>query len=140
MSLWAASQFPQFVNLLLTRFLGCHSPQVKGVIIENTFTSLPNLAPRVIPQLPRVLCNLLMSDRWDAAKTMPHIPPTTPMLFLSGLSDRLVPPSEMRDLFNARGEGKARWADFATGEHNDTCLLPEYWVVIDEWLKSEIDH
>lgn len=69
---------------------------------------------------------------------MPKVPSSTPMLFLSGKRDALVPPSQMRALRDLRGEGKARWREF-DGEHNDTCLIPEYWEEVGKWLCEEVE-
>lgn len=60
------------------------------------------------------------------------------MLFLSGRQDALVPPVQMKKLKDLRGTGKARWREF-DGEHNTTCLIPEYWEEIGKWLKEEIE-
>ena len=69
---------------------------------------------------------------------MPKIPSTTPMLFLSGRQDALVPPSQMKALKELREDGKARWREF-DGEHNTTCLIPEYWEEIGRWLREEVE-
>lgn len=68
---------------------------------------------------------------------MPHIPAKTPILFLSGKRDQLVPPSQMRALKELRGDGRARWREF-DGEHNDTFLAKGYWDEVALWLKEEI--
>lgn len=83
--------------------------------------------------------NLLLSERWDAAKTLPQIPAATPMLFLSGKQDELVPQAQMKQLHKLRGTGSSRWREF-NGTHNDTYLNPEYWAEIDKWLAEEIEH
>ena len=108
------------------------------MIVENTFVSLQALIPSILPQLPRWLLPVLLTERWDATLTMPKIPPTTPMLFLSGKRDGLVPPSQMKKLKTLRGEGMSRWREF-DGEHNDTCLIPEYWEEIGKWLREEVE-
>lgn len=69
---------------------------------------------------------------------MPKVPSTTPMLFLSGKRDGLVPPSQMKKLREMRGDGKARFREF-DGEHNDTCLIPEYWDEVGKWFREEVE-
>ena len=91
-----------------------------------------------MPQLPKVLLPLLLTEHWDAAKTIPHIPPSTPVLLLSGKRDQLVPPSQMVKLRELRGQGKMRWREF-DGEHNDTFLAKGYWDEVALWLKEEIE-
>jgi fermentation-respiration switch protein FrsA (DUF1100 family) len=111
---------------------------VSGVIIENTFLSLPSLIPHVLPQLPKFLLPILLTEHWDAAGSIPHIPPATPILFMSGKRDALVPPAQMKALKQLRGEGKSRWREF-DGEHNDTFLAKGYWEEVGLWLQEEIE-
>jgi len=109
-----------------------------GVIIENTFISLPTLIPEILPMLPKLVLPVLLTEKWDANLTVPRIPHSTPMLFLAGRRDELVPPSHMKALLTLRGKGKARWRDF-DGGHNDTCIAPGYWEAIREWMTEEIE-
>lgn len=111
---------------------------VSGVIVENTFLSLTSLVPHVMPVIPKPVVSLLLSDPWDATKTLPLIPKDTPILFLSGKQDQLVPQPQMLALRKLRGDGKYRWREF-DGTHNDTYLAPAYWSEIDRWLKQEIE-
>jgi len=113
------------------------SSLVSGIIIENTFVSLQSLIPHVMPQLPKALLPLLLTERWDAAKAIPHIPPQTPILFLSGLRDELVPPSQMIELKKMREGGRNRWREF-NGQHNDTFLCSGYWKEVEDWMKEEV--
>ena len=92
-----------------------------------------------MPQIPTFLFPFLLTERWDATLTLPHIPPTMPMLFLSGKRDDLVPPSEMARLRKLRGVGKMVWKEFEGGAHNDTFLSPGYWEEVGRWLNEEID-
>jgi fermentation-respiration switch protein FrsA (DUF1100 family) len=108
------------------------------VIVENTFVSLTSLVPHVMPFIPLLLVRLLLSEKWDAAKTISLIPATTPMLFLSGKQDQLVPQSQMLALRALRGDGRLRWCEF-DGTHNDTYLNPGYWIEIRIWLEQEIE-
>ncbi|BEJ17657.1 hypothetical protein CspHIS471_0610580 [Cutaneotrichosporon sp. HIS471] len=113
---------------------------VSGVIIENTFVSLESLVPHVMP-VPPFLVNLLLSERWDAAKALPKIPKSTPILFLSGRRDELVPQAQMLALreLRLRQGGKCCWREFPHGTHNDTYVAPAYWDEIGVWLREEIE-
>lgn len=111
---------------------------VAGIIIENTFVSLETLVPHVMPAIPQLLVSLLLSERWDAGKVMPKIPKATPVLFLSGKRDELVPQGQMIKLRELRGDGKYRWHEYPQGTHNDTYVTPQYWEDIGEWLNDEI--
>ncbi|KAK8858520.1 hypothetical protein IAR55_002747 [Kwoniella newhampshirensis] len=115
-----------------------HKDSVSGLILENTFLSLRTLIPLILPQIPKVLLPILLTEHWDAHKTMTLIPATTPILFLAGRQDELVKPSQMIALRHLRDGGRTRWREF-DGGHNDTCLVPGYWEEIGQWLKEEIE-
>ncbi|WWD09875.1 hypothetical protein V865_008004 [Kwoniella europaea PYCC6329] len=112
---------------------------VSGIILENTFLSLPSLIPLVLPQLPKFLLPILLTEHWDAHHTMPLIPSTTPVLMIAGKNDDLVKPPQMIALRHLRASagGSLKWKEL-NGGHNDTCLQPEYWSIIGDWLKEEI--
>lgn len=66
-------------------------------MVENTFTSVPDMIDEVFP----VLSNFksLCSNKWNTLELMPNI--TRPILFLSGEKDELVPPRHMKALHSA---------------------------------------
>ena len=79
--------------------------KITGLILENTFTSLPSLIPHALPLLSPFA--FLCHQKWDSISKVPKIPPETPILMLSGLKDEIVPKEQMRSLFEAfakRGE------------------------------------
>ncbi|ORY31353.1 Alpha/Beta hydrolase protein [Naematelia encephala] len=115
-----------------------HPDLISGLIIENTFLSLASLIPLVLPQVPTILIPILLTEHWDASASLPLIPKTTPILFMAGKKDELVAPSQMKALKALRGDGKYTWKEFEGG-HNDTCLIPQYWMEIGKWLKEEIE-
>ncbi|RSH89329.1 hypothetical protein EHS25_002441 [Saitozyma podzolica] len=114
-----------------------HPDLVSGVIVENTFFSLSTLIPLIMPQIPRFFLPILLTEHWDASKTLPLIPSSTPILMLSGKQDALVPQTQMITLRNLRGDGRCTWREL-NGEHNDTCLTPEYWAEVKDWLTNEV--
>jgi len=79
--------------------------KITGLILENTFTSLPSLIPHALPFLSPFA--FLCHQKWHSISKVPKIPPETPILMLSGLKDEIVPKEQMRMLFEAfakRGE------------------------------------
>ncbi|WVQ80722.1 hypothetical protein IAT38_002827 [Cryptococcus sp. DSM 104549] len=116
-----------------------HRDLVSGIILENTMLSLQSLIPLVVPQIPRLLLPILLTEHWDAGKTMPTIPLTTPVLLLAGTRDSLVKPPQMKALRQMRGtNSRTRWREF-NGEHNDTWMQPGYWDEVGQWLKEEVE-
>ncbi|CAO3650107.1 unnamed protein product [Mucor hiemalis] len=66
-----------------------------GLMIENTFLSLPKLIPSVMPFLKHF--TFLCHQQWASEKSIRHIV-KTPILFLAGAKDELIPPFHMAPL------------------------------------------
>ncbi|KAF9579698.1 hypothetical protein BGW38_003941 [Lunasporangiospora selenospora] len=103
-----------------------------GLIIENTFLSLPKVIPHVLPMISRVafLCHQI----WNSEQMIQRIT-QLPILFLSGRKDELIPPAHMAELHRLTDTtGQVVWKEFAEGTHNDTCLKPGYFEAIKSFL------
>lgn len=80
----------------------------------------------------------LCHQHWPSEKNIQRIV-NTPILFLAGARDELVPPSHMvklRELSETRA-GKT-WVPFPNGTHNDTCMQPGYFAAIHDFLEKEV--
>ncbi|CAO3606902.1 unnamed protein product [Cunninghamella echinulata] len=107
-----------------------------GLMIENTFLSIPKLIPSVFPMLKyfTVLCH----QQWPSEINIQRIV-KTPVLFLSGSKDELIPPSHMAKLFELCGSREDKnMVEFPEGTHNDTCTQPNYFAAIREFLETKI--
>ena len=71
-------------------------PQIRALILENTFLSLPRLVPFAMPFLGPFA--FLCHQKWDSSK-IPTIPAETPMLLLSSVQDEVVPREHMEELW-----------------------------------------
>ncbi|EMD36154.1 hypothetical protein CERSUDRAFT_115126 [Gelatoporia subvermispora B] len=135
---------------------------IRALILENTFLSLPRLVPSALPPLAPFA--FLCHQKWDSASKIPLIPPTTPILMLSGARDEVVPKQHMFELWklvraregerkeNRRAEegvkeeemeeevqdvrtgGGSRFVNFPQGTHNDTCVQQGYWMIVAEFV------
>lgn len=112
--------------------------QVSGIIIENTFHSLESLVPSILPQIPKMVLPVLLTERWDSHLALAKVPASTPVLMISGNRDELVPPAQMKQLKELREKqkGKLRWK-MVDGGHNDTFMGKGYWEEIEAWLLEE---
>ncbi|RKP02656.1 hypothetical protein CXG81DRAFT_10506, partial [Caulochytrium protostelioides] len=117
--------------------LPAHRHTLAGLILENTFTSLPRLVPHALPQIAWL--SFLCTQRWPSDRDITRLDPRLPVLFLSGARDELVPPTMMHELARllyASRAGRAaeargvRWRVFPAGTHNDTCVQPGYFAEI----------
>jgi fermentation-respiration switch protein FrsA (DUF1100 family) len=90
--------------------------QIDALVLENTFTSLPELIPHALPVLGPF--SFLCHQKWDSVSKVPLIPATTPILMLSSIRDEIVPKTHMRALWEVvarRGEKKSGGNEFKAG-------------------------
>ncbi|KAI9310472.1 Alpha/Beta hydrolase protein [Dichotomocladium elegans] len=105
-----------------------------GLIVENTFLSVPKLIPHVVPVLRHF--SFLCHQHWSSETRVRRIY-KTPVLFLSGTCDELVPPPHMRKLHDQCASSHSKdWVQFPNGMHNDTCMQPGYFTAIGEFLET----
>ncbi|KAH7572092.1 hypothetical protein ACOSP7_015108 [Xanthoceras sorbifolium] len=124
--------------------------KVAALILENTFTSILDMAGVLLPFLkwfigssgskgPKVL-NFVVRSPWSTIDVVGEI--KQPILFLSGLQDEMVPPSHMQLLYAkaAVRNNQCKFVDFPTGMHMDTWLAggDQYWKTIQEFLEQHV--
>ena len=79
-----------------------------ALIIENTFTSIPDISRHLFPGRNRTLLSRLFhlipnwfyKNRYESLKKISHV--KVPICFISGLADELIPPEMMAKLFNVK--------------------------------------
>lgn len=133
------------VGAVLTR----NNPEkVAGLILENTFTSILDMAGVLLPFLkwfiggsgtkgPKLL-NCVVRSPWSTIDVVGEI--KQPILFLSGLQDEMVPASHMQMLYAkaAARNNRCLFVEFPTGMHMDTWLAggDQYWRTIQQFLEK----
>lgn len=108
---------------------------ITGLILENTFSSLRKMIPAALP--PARYLARLCHQYWPSEEMLPHIV-NMPILFLSGLKDEIVPPIQMRDLYDGCKAKTKIWKSFPHGHHNDTVAEEGYFDAIWKFLTEEI--
>ena len=113
-------------------------------MVENTFTS----APDVLKKIGGIIGHLtfLVTQKWWSADKVSRMPPTLPILMLSGLQDTVIPSSHMAKLWELastrnppakRPRGaepeyippqKDVFKTFPYGQHSESCLPPSPYV------------
>jgi len=115
--------------------------EVSALIVENTFESLP----RVVHDWPTIgHFSFLCTQRWNSSSKIGRIPPSTPILMMSGRRDRVVPPKHMDNLWTtAQKRGgevplseKDRFESISGGGHGDTFDRAGYWDKVGDFLIS----
>ncbi|KAK9332579.1 Alpha/Beta hydrolase protein [Lipomyces starkeyi] len=112
-----------------------HEDEVAGLIVENTFRSIPSLIPMVLPiaQYFTFLCHQI----WPSEKLLLKIK-KLPILFLSGEKDEIVPPVQMKVLYEICQSPNKVWRQFANATHNETYLKDGYWTSIIDFSNDFI--
>ncbi|MBA0816987.1 hypothetical protein Gohar_001590, partial [Gossypium harknessii] len=124
--------------------------KVAALILENTFTSILDMAGVLLPFLkwviggpgtkgPKIL-NFLVRSPWSTIDIIGQV--KQPILFLSGLQDEMVPPSHMQMLY-AKAAARNRqciFVEFPTGMHMDTWLSggDHYWRTIQQFFEKHV--
>ncbi|XP_065063388.1 protein ABHD13-like [Rhopilema esculentum] len=113
-----------------------YSEHIFALIIENTFTSIPDIACHMFPWIQKLPIVCYRNQFLSMEKIKMLLVPT---LFISGLADQLVPPAMMLDLYNASTAPMKRLETFVTGTHNDTWQCYGYSEVINKFLNEVVD-
>ncbi|MCB1155067.1 alpha/beta hydrolase [bacterium] len=103
----------------------------KGVVLESTFTSIPNVARVLLPMLPADA--VFRSERYDSIDKLAKI--TCPTLVVHGTRDEIIPFDHGEKLFAAANEPKEFYV-VDGGGHNDVSMVagPEYGRRLRAWL------
>lgn len=88
-----------------------------GLIMESAFTSIKDMARRVVPILP---AHLLVRSRFDSLEKIPTL--SVPILIIHGARDEVIPFDHGQRLFEA-AKGKKDFLSIPDAGHNDVLLL-----------------
>ena len=89
-----------------------------------------------MPQIKYV--TFLCHQIWPSEKSIQQVV-NTPILFLSGLRDELVPPSHMRQLYElSQTRAIKLWKEFSNGTHNDTVMQSGYFDTIEDFIRKYV--
>jgi len=101
----------------------------RGLVLANTFTSLPAAAQQQVPWLPM---GLVLSTRMDSLSKIENY--HGPLLISHGEADEVVPYSHGQALY-AAAPGPKKLITVAGGKHNDP-QSEEYRLALDEFLDN----
>ncbi|XP_010520549.1 PREDICTED: protein bem46 [Tarenaya hassleriana] len=124
--------------------------KVAALILENTFTSILDMAGVLLPFLKWFiggsgskslkLLNFVVRSPWSTIDVIGEV--KQPILFLSGLQDEMVPPFHMKMLYAKAAARTAQrsFVEFPTGMHMDTWLSGGdiYWKTIVQYLEKYV--
>lgn len=89
------------------------------------------MAEYLIPYI-RFIPRILQKNKFSSIDKVSKI--SAPILFISGLSDLLVPPSMMSILYNNCGSARKQLLQLQNGEHMNTWAVAGYYQGISQFL------
>eukprot|EP01112_Ceratiomyxa_fruticulosa_P010353 TRINITY_DN2738_c0_g1_i3.p1 TRINITY_DN2738_c0_g1~~TRINITY_DN2738_c0_g1_i3.p1 ORF type:complete len:286 (-),score=48.83 TRINITY_DN2738_c0_g1_i3:79-936(-) len=108
-----------------------HKYPVKLLIVENTFTSIPDMIDVAMPIFKYL--KFLCTNNWHSRKSIESI--SCPILFISGAKDQLVPPSQMQALYDAaQNSAKKEIVIFPLASHMDCFQQDGYYPTLEKFL------
>ncbi|XP_067005113.1 protein ABHD13 [Anabrus simplex] len=112
-----------------------YSSKIWCVVLENTFTSIPDMAKvligwRLVNYLP--LC--FYKNKFLSASKISCL--ERPTLFISGLADTLVPPRMMTELHRCCSSHHKQLLQFESGTHNETWTISGYYHAFANFLRD----
>eukprot|EP00529_Nitzschia_sp_RCC80_P031057 CAMPEP_0113474692 /NCGR_PEP_ID=MMETSP0014_2-20120614/18722_1 /TAXON_ID=2857 /ORGANISM="Nitzschia sp." /LENGTH=367 /DNA_ID=CAMNT_0000367561 /DNA_START=57 /DNA_END=1160 /DNA_ORIENTATION=- /assembly_acc=CAM_ASM_000159 len=113
---------------------GNSSPPVAGVIVENTFKSIDSMVDHLMPVVAPFK-SLVLRMHWDSSKIVPTL--ESPVLYLAGAKDQLVPPPHMIELHQKSISAKINKMHVVEdGTHNETWMQggQPYWDAIKAFI------
>mmetsp|Transcript_43721 Transcript_43721/g.81569 ORF Transcript_43721/g.81569 Transcript_43721/m.81569 type:complete len:389 (-) Transcript_43721:27-1193(-) len=120
-------------------------PLPAGIILENTFTSLRDMAVQMFPflsPLRSLLRSPLVFDEWRSADSLRYFASNHTLwccCLFSGLQDQIVPPAQMKELHGLLSKYRPKVLkcfNFPMGGHNDTPQIggADYWASFNKYM------
>lgn len=113
------------------------SSSVLGLILENTFLSIPKTVPHIFPVLRYV--TMFVHQKWESELLVPAIPAHIPALLLSARKDEIVPPDHMDRIYQLLQSSDKAMLKYEQSCHNDTVMQPGYWESVHEFIREKVN-
>ena len=135
---WIAekAEIPESEVLLMAESIGCGAmvdlaakDGARGLILENAFTSLPDVAASAMPYIP---IRLIMRTRLNSLGKIPAY--RGPLLQFHGTHDSIIPFKLGQQLFAAANNPKT-FVAINNGDHNDP-RTPQFYRELETFLKT----
>ncbi|XP_069109983.1 protein ABHD13-like isoform X1 [Argopecten irradians] len=112
-----------------------YAQHIAALVIENTFTSLPDIGRTIFKiKLMDLVPELLFKHKYPSIERIKKI--SLPTLFISGQADDLIPPKMMTKLHQMSGSGMKRIHRFEQGSHNETWMCSGYYEAFLQFLRD----
>jgi abhydrolase domain-containing protein 13 len=114
---------------------------VQGVMVENTFTNISDMVDALLPFLSPFK-RFVLRLHWNSLAILQQgLVTQTPILYLSGAADELVPPRLMRALYEATLPHLRHWHSIPDGTHNESWTQggERYWTAVKSFIRQVLD-
>eukprot|EP01023_Acetabularia_acetabulum_P031031 TRINITY_DN29219_c0_g4_i1.p1 TRINITY_DN29219_c0_g4~~TRINITY_DN29219_c0_g4_i1.p1 ORF type:complete len:332 (-),score=52.29 TRINITY_DN29219_c0_g4_i1:272-1267(-) len=108
--------------------------KVKALMVENTFTAVADMVPKMLPFLafglgPNKPLNFLVKDKWENKKQIQTLRSDLPVLMFACYLDELVPFHQMQELKKLCSSQQVQWVQFNQAHHMDAFETEKvkYW-------------
>jgi pimeloyl-ACP methyl ester carboxylesterase len=111
-----------------------------GVMVENTFLSISHMVDHLMPFLTPIKA-FVLTIGWNSALIVPHL--TTPILYLAGSADQLVPHPHMLQLCQTSLRSVlVQLHIIEGGTHNETWVQGGklYWEKMRSFMVQAMEH
>lgn len=125
------------VAMDLARYAESQNQPLTGLMVENTFTSISDMVDVLLPMLTPIK-RFVLKIGWRSDEIVTQLR-QTPILYLAGSQDELVPPAQMQRLYQLSTQQQGpppSWYLIEGGTHNESWYqggLP-YWKAIRQFL------
>lgn len=112
--------------------------EIAGLILENTFISIPEMIPALVPALKYL--RFFSANKWNSLKLVKEKELKVPTLFCAAIKDEMVPHKHMLELYAAAIEKNPDLSitmyKYENGGHMSLYLQPTYYLNLKTWLKE----
>ena len=113
------------------------SSKIKGIVVENTFTSIGDMADILYPKL-KIFKNLILRNNWDNLSYIRKLPKHLSILFSTGKKDEITPTCMIETLFESCEHQNKNLVEYPEGKHNNTWYIhkKEYFGNLSTFYKT----
>ena len=111
--------------------------KLKGFIVENTFTSLKDMADIIYPKL-KIFRKLILRNFWDNDQYVQRLPKHLKGLFITGKKDEITPSFMLKSIYQDCTLENKLLLELENGMHNNTWFVhrEEYFQSVDKFIKQ----
>ena len=122
-----------------------HQDRVRALVVENTFTCIPDMASKMFPFLKAVgmrrngAMSFLIRNKWDSAGKIGKI--RVPILMMASTYDEMVPFQHIQELYRRQKSDECEF--FPMRAHHMTAyeeVRHEYWPKLRQFFEKHMEY